>query len=73
MILLMRHGEDDDSRLGGWSDAGLSLKGKEQVENTCENIRISNYNIQHIFSSDLQGRKKKGRGEQTEPMLFIKK
>lgn len=54
MILLMRHGEDDDSRLGGWSDAGLSLKGKEQVENACENIMKSDYNIQHIFSSDLQ-------------------
>ena len=24
MIYLMKHGEDDDTRLGGWSDAGLS-------------------------------------------------
>ncbi len=24
MIFLIRHGEDDNTRLGGWSDAGLS-------------------------------------------------
>lgn len=31
MILLMRHGADDETRLGGWSDAGLSKVGIEQV------------------------------------------
>lgn len=38
MILLMRHGEDDDSRLGGWSDAGLSSNGIEQVKRACESL-----------------------------------
>ena len=26
MIYLMRHGEDDNTRLGGWSNAGLDRK-----------------------------------------------
>ena len=29
MIFLIRHGEDDNTRLGGWSDAGLSPLGIE--------------------------------------------
>lgn len=54
MILLMRHGEDDASRLGGWSDAGLSKDGIKQVSNTCASFAERNYNIGHIYSSDLQ-------------------
>ena len=53
MIYLLRHGADDDTRLGGWSDAGLSPIGIEQVRRTSEKICSGNYNIQHIFSSDL--------------------
>ncbi|SHJ08002.1 histidine phosphatase family protein [Pseudobutyrivibrio xylanivorans] len=54
MIFLMRHGEDDNTRLGGWSDAGLSVKGREQVERACKTIDKENCAIQHIFASDLQ-------------------
>ncbi len=51
MIYLMRHGADDDSRLGGWSDAGLSEHGVEQVGRACEGL--SRLGIARIFSSDL--------------------
>lgn len=53
MIFLIRHGEDDNTRLGGWSDAGLSLAGIEQVKLATERIVRGNYHIRHIFSSDL--------------------
>lgn len=53
MIFLMRHGEDDNTRLGGWSNAGLSLLGIEQSKHASEKILHGNYNIQYIFSSDL--------------------
>ncbi len=53
MIFLMRHGEDDPARLGGWSDAGLSVSGVEQVKRAGENIVHGRYRIRHIFSSDL--------------------
>ena len=53
MIYLLRHGSDDDMRLGGWSDAGLSSVGLEQVRRASEKLSSGDYNIQHIFSSDL--------------------
>ena len=53
MIILMRHGADDDSRLGGWSDASLSQKGRDQVEKSCKLIDENNFNIKNIYSSDL--------------------
>ena len=51
MIILMRHGADDENRLGGWSDAGLSKVGTEQVVHASE--KVIQFNICHIFSSDL--------------------
>ncbi len=51
MIILMRHGVDDDCRLGGWSDAKLSKVGIEQVRLAVEKIAQSD--IRHIFASDL--------------------
>lgn len=53
MIYLMRHGEDDNTRLGGWSNAGLSHADTEQVKKSAEKLIMGNYNINHIFSSDL--------------------
>ena len=53
MIFLIRHGEDDNTRLGGWSDASLSSNGIEQVKRVSVQIAQGNYNIKHIFSSDL--------------------
>ncbi|SFN97186.1 Broad specificity phosphatase PhoE [Pseudobutyrivibrio sp. UC1225] len=54
MIFLMRHGEDDNTRLGGWSDAGLSVKGREQVERACDFFDGNSQDIRYIFASDLQ-------------------
>ena len=53
MIYLIRHGADDNTRLGGWSDAKLSPIGIEQVRHASEKISSGDYDIQHIFSSDL--------------------
>ena len=53
MVFLIRHGKDDSTRLGGWSDAGLSSLGIEQAKRAGERIARGNYHIQHIFSSDL--------------------
>ncbi|MBR4661984.1 MAG: histidine phosphatase family protein, partial [Clostridia bacterium] len=53
MIYLLRHGADDDMRLGGWSDAELSFVGIEQIRRASEKLSSGDYNIQHIFSSDL--------------------
>ena len=51
MILLMRHGDDDDSELGGWSDAGLSPNGIEQVKRACESLAGNKLDIRHIKRS----------------------
>ena len=53
MIFLIRHREDDNTCLGGWSDASLSSNGIEQVKRVSGQIAQGNYNIKHIFSSDL--------------------
>ena len=53
MIYLIRHGEDDNTRLGGWSNAGLSYAGIEQGKKSAEKLIMRNYNINQIFSSDL--------------------
>lgn len=54
MIILMRHGEDDNTRLGGWSNAGLSSTGIKQAKHAGEKIVRAGYKITHIFSSDLE-------------------
>ncbi|MBE7004265.1 MAG: histidine phosphatase family protein [Ruminococcaceae bacterium] len=53
MIWLMRHGEDDNTRLGGWSDASLSPLGREQARRAGETLLRSTCPVRHIFSSDL--------------------
>lgn len=54
MILLMRHGEDDETRLGGWSNAGLSEKGIRHVLSTVNALAELDCDIRYIFSSDLR-------------------
>lgn len=52
---LVRHGKDDDTIRGGWSQAGLTDEGKAQSLLLASEI-IKNklkYNIKHIYSSDL--------------------
>ena len=53
MIYLLRHGADDETRLGGWSNAGLSPLGIEQAQKAGEAITSSSFNICRIYSSDL--------------------
>lgn len=53
MIYLIRHGTDDDTRLGGWSEAGLTPLGVDQVKKTSVKIAQGNFNIKQIYSSDL--------------------
>jgi len=53
MIYLLRHGADDDTRLGGWSDASLSPLGMEQAQKAGEAIANGSFNICRICSSDL--------------------
>ena len=52
MIYLMRHGEDNESFIGGWSNGFLTPTGIVHVYNTSiwlkENLKISN-----ILSSDI--------------------
>lgn len=54
MIFLMRHGADDNTRLGGWSDAGLSPLCIEQVKQASEKIIRDESHIIHIRSEMLK-------------------
>lgn len=53
-IYLVRHGKDDDTIRGGWSNHGLMPAGVEQVNNLAEEMIVANINIDYIYSSDLQ-------------------
>lgn len=52
MIYLFRHGEDDETYIGGWSDVDLTSKGIEQVKST-ESL-LKTLNIKRIISSDVK-------------------
>lgn len=54
MLILMRHGEDDPARLGGWSDAGLTAIGRAQVRATAERLAADFPDIRRIYASDLR-------------------
>lgn len=53
-IYLVRHGKDDETIRGGWSNHGLMPVGVEQINNLAEEIVAANMNIDYIYSSDLQ-------------------
>ena len=53
MIYLMRHGEDDPARLGGWSDAGLTAAGVKQAEEAAGRLARSGCPIRRVYASDL--------------------
>ena len=53
MIILMRHGEDDPTRLGGWSDAGLTREGRRQAKEAAVRLAAEYPGIRHIVASDL--------------------
>ena len=54
MIYLMRHGEDDESFVGGWSDVDLIDRGKLQVETATKFIVENNLKINKILCSDVK-------------------
>ena len=53
MIYLMRHGQDDESYIGGWSDVELVPEGIEDVNNASLWIR-DNLDIKSIQCSDVR-------------------
>lgn len=53
-IYLVRHGKDDDTRRGGWSDHGLLPEGVEQARALAREVAHSNLKIDRIYSSDLR-------------------
>lgn len=53
MIYLMRHGQDDESYIGGWSDLSLIPEGILQVNESASWIR-ENLNIKYILCSDIK-------------------
>lgn len=54
-IYIIRHGQDDNSVRGGWSNTSLTEFGVEQAKNLAEEISFNykKYNIGKIYSSDL--------------------
>ena len=54
MIYLVRHGLDDETFIGGWSDIDLTSDGIKQVENTRDYIVDNNLLIKNIISSDIK-------------------
>lgn len=61
MVYLMRHGQDDESRIGGWSDATLTSVGIKQVKDAVEVLK--KLNLKQIVSSDVK------RAEQTTQII----
>lgn len=55
IIYLVRHGQDDDTCRGGWSNHALTSEGIQQSENLAIELynNKNKYNITKIYSSDL--------------------
>lgn len=52
-IYLVRHGQDDPSRRGGWSNQPVTPEGEKQAEALAEYILRKNVPVDKILSSDL--------------------
>ncbi len=50
---LIRHGKDDDTVRGGWSQQPLTDEGKAQADELASFVQISDLEVKHIYSSDL--------------------
>ena len=66
MIYLIRHGLDDESRIGGWSDVSLTNEGIKEVEKAKKYI-IDNLSFEKIISSDVK------RAKETSQIINKKK
>lgn len=53
-IYLVRHGKDDDTVRGGWSNHGLLPVGVEQVRDLAKEMAAAKMDIDRIYSSDLR-------------------
>lgn len=53
MIYLMRHGQDDERFIGGWSDVGLTFEGKMHVRWNALWLK-NNLSIKKIICSDIK-------------------
>lgn len=54
MIYLVRHGLDDERFIGGFSDVGLTFKGKLQVKEMIEFLKETSLHFDRIYSSDIK-------------------
>ncbi len=53
-IIFVRHGQDDDTRRGGWSSFGLLREGHAQAKQVAEyHLNQKDYSISAIYASDL--------------------
>ena len=50
---LVRHGRDDESRRGGWSDAALCAEGILQVQQLAARLAAEGVKAARIYTSDL--------------------
>lgn len=50
---LVRHGKDDDTLRGGWSQQPLTDEGEVQAAEMADFVQKSGLGIQQIYSSDL--------------------
>lgn len=54
MIYLLRHGLDDESFIGGYSNVGLIKEGKIQVNDSAKWLKANVTKINKIYSSDVK-------------------
>ena len=52
MVYLMRHGQDDEDYIGGWSKVGLTKEGKMEVIDTALWMK-DNLDIKRVIVSDI--------------------
>lgn len=54
MIYLIRHGLDDESFIGGYSDIGLTKEGIKQVNESSLWLKENNISFNKIYTSDIK-------------------
>lgn len=52
-VYLVRHGQDDPSVRGGWSNQPLTPEGHKQAETLAERILTDKISVERVYSSDL--------------------